>query len=133
MHPLHVARGWLSRQWQSGSGRVEPQPRGKQICLLRSLPVHEGYGYVRSLPAVGHSKGRPVYRRQAASSNPISGLPTAVAGHARPIEEGDHRRFFVEQLLNELVGFLDDIDHERVHLLVIESRELGRVNFPEGL
>ena len=39
---------------------------------------------------------------------------------------------FVEQLLNELVCFLDYIDHEGLDLLVIESRQLGPGNFPEG-
>jgi hypothetical protein len=39
---------------------------------------------------------------------------------------------YVDQLLNELLCFLDYIDHERLDFLVIESRELGPGNFPEG-
>ena len=38
---------------------------------------------------------------------------------------------FVEQLLNELICFLDHIDHERLHFFVIEARELVPGNFPE--
>ena len=63
-----------------GSSGEEPQPHRKEI----SLPP--------LLPAVGHSRGRWGYVRQLTSSNPISGLPTAVPGHGLPIEEGAYRR-----------------------------------------
>jgi hypothetical protein len=51
----------------------------------------------------------------------------------RETEEKNSTGGFVKQSVDKLISSIDDIDHEFLHLFVVEPRDLGQGIAPYGL